>query len=191
MRSPEPPRVVRWKAVEGDGLEHLLLRVDDAGVRAEGMIIGERFGEPYAVRYEILCDAGWRVRRLSVESLGGGRLVLLGDGQGRWTDGAGQPVDALDGAIDVDLTASCFTNTLPLRRLGGVLARRTLIEVAYVHIPEMACTRARQAYTRIAPGRVLYEGLGSDFQAGLDVDEDDLVLRYPGLFDRIEARALG
>ena len=189
MHSPEPSRVVRWKAVEGDGLEHLLLRVDDAGVRAEGMLIGQRFGqrfgEPYAVRYHILCDAGWRVRRLSVESLGGGGLVLLGDGQGRWTDGAGRPLDALDGAIDVDLTASCFTNTLPLRRLGSALAGRTLIEVAYVHIPEMACTRARQAYTRIAPGRVLYEGIGSDFQAELDVDEDDLVLRYPGLFDRL------
>ena len=185
MRSPEPPRVVRWKAVEGAGLEHLLLRADDAGVSAAGMLIGERFGQPYAVRYDISCDAGWRVRRLSVESLDGGGLVLLGDGQGRWTDGAGQPIKALDGAIDVDLTASCFTNTLPLRRLGSALAGRTEIAVAYVHIPEMECTPARQAYTRIAPGRVLYEGIGSDFQAELDVDEDDLVLRYPGLFDRL------
>lgn len=182
--------MVRWRAVEGDGIEHLLLGVDAAGVRAEGMIIGGRFGEPYAVRYDILCDAGWRVRRLSVESLAGGGLVLLGDGQGRWTDGAGQPVKALDGAIDVDLTASCFTNTLPLRRLGKALAGRTLIDVVYVHIPSLDCTPARQAYTRIAPGRVLYEGIGSDFQAELEVDEDDLVLRYPGLFDRIEAQAL-
>ena len=185
MHSPEPSRVVRWKAVEGDGLEHLLLRVDDAGVSADGMIIGKRFGAPYAVRYHILCDAGWRVRRLGVDSLDGGRLVLLGDGQGRWTDGAGQPIKALDGAIDVDLTASCFTNTLPLRRLGRALAERTVIDVAYVHIPSLDCTPARQAYTRIAPGRVLYEGIGSDFQAELDVDEDDLVLRYPGLFDRL------
>lgn len=191
MRSPEPPRVVRWKAVEGHGLEHLLLRADERGVSADGMIIGERFGgrfgEPYAVRYSILCDAAWRVRRLSVDSIDGGGLVLLGDGQGRWTDGAGQPLEALDGAIDVDLTASCFTNTLPLRRLGRALAGRTVIEVAYVHIPTLDCAPARQAYTRIAPGRVLYEGIGSDFQAELDVDEEDLVLRYPGLFDRIEA----
>lgn len=190
MRSPESSRVVRWKAVEGDGLEHLLLRTDDAGARAQGMIIGGRFGAPYAVRYEILCDAGWRVRRLAVDSLDGGGLVLLGDGQGRWTDGAGRPIEALDGAIDVDLTASCFTNTLPLRRLGGALAGRTVIDVAYVHIPGMACTPARQAYTRLAPGRVLYEGIGSGFQAELDVDEDDLVLRYPGLFDRIGGQAI-
>lgn len=177
--------IYRWKSIEGTGLEHLLLSVDDAGVSAAGMIIGERFGQPYAVRYGILCDAGWRVRRLSVDGLEGDGLVLLADGQDRWTDERGQPIGELDGAIDVDLTASCFTNTLPLRRLGGGLAGRGVIDVVYVSIPDLSFTLARQAYTRIGPRRVLYEGLGSDFQAELDVDEDDLVLRYPGLFDRV------
>jgi uncharacterized protein len=64
-------------------------------------------------------------------------------------------------------------------------AGRSVIEVAYARIPDLSFTLARQAYTRIAPGRVLYEGLGSDFQAELDVDENDLVVRYPGLFERV------
>ena len=182
-------RTYRWKALEGSGLEVLRLRVKEE-VSADGMLIGDRSGEPYALRYRILCDTRWGVRELHVEGLDGTRLTLLGDGAGRWTDGAGRRIDALDGAIDIDLAASPFTNTLPLRRLGKTLHQRTIITVVYVAVPDLSVSLARQAYTRIGSHRARFEGLDSDFQAELDVDEDDLVLRYPGLFERLGTQEL-
>jgi hypothetical protein len=43
---------------------------------------------------------------------------LLSDGQGNWTTSDGQAVSELRGCIDVDISVSAFTNTLPIRRLG-------------------------------------------------------------------------
>nr|WP_267873671.1 putative glycolipid-binding domain-containing protein [Massilia sp. Se16.2.3] len=91
---------------------------------------------------------------------------------------------ALDGCIDIDLTASCFTNTLPIRRLGAALTERQPIDVAWVWIPELRVEKARQAYTRLDDARVRFESVGTGFQADLTVDGDGFVLDYPGLFRR-------
>lgn len=177
-------QIHRWKALHGDGLEHLQLCVDQ-GVTAKGMIVGDRFGLPYALRYTISCDEQWRVRELRVEDIDGTGLVLIGDGEGRWTDREGRRLSELDGAIDVDLAASAFTNTLPLRRLGASLEERTVIKVAYVTVPDLSFTLARQAYTRLSADHVSYEGIDRNFQACLEVDQDDIVVRYPDLFVRV------
>jgi hypothetical protein len=177
-------QIYRWKALDGNGLEHLQLCVDQ-GVTAKGMILGDRFGLPYTLRYTIACDEQWRVRELRVEDIDGTGLVLIGDGEGRWMDGEGRRLSELDGAIDVDLAASAFTNTLPLRRLGPSLVERTAIKVAYVSIPDLSCTLAHQAYTRLPAGQVSYEGIDRNFQATLEVDQDDIVVRYPDLFVRV------
>lgn len=175
----------RWIAETGCGLEHLVLRRSGAAIVAEGVAIGSRDGADYGAGYAIDCDAAWRVRHALVEVAGGGRLELFADGAGHWHDGEGAPVDALEGCIDIDLTASCFTNTLPIRRLGAVLAERQAIDVAWVRIPELRVEKARQAYTRLDEKRVRFESVGSDFQAELTVDEEGLVIAYPGLFRRI------
>ena len=39
------PRSLRWRPVEGVGLEHLTLATTQSGIRAEAVVIGER-GEP-------------------------------------------------------------------------------------------------------------------------------------------------
>jgi hypothetical protein len=125
------------------------------------------------------------VRHAVVEVAGGTRLELHADGAGHWQDGQGTPIAALDGCIDIDLTASCFTNTLPIRRLGAALATRQEIDVAWVHLPELRVEPAPQAYTRLEPRLVRFESVGSDFTADLTVDGDGLVVHYPGLFQRI------
>jgi len=175
----------RWKPEEGPGMEHLALRQEGDVVLAQGAVIGGRYGEDYGAFYSIRCDAAWRVRHVRIEVAGGGRLELYADGEGHWQDSEGAPVEALDGCIDIDLTASCFTNTLPIRRLHRVLDERQTIDVAYVRIPELTVEKAEQAYTRLGAHLYRYEGVAAGFQAELEVDEDGLVVRYPGLFKRV------
>lgn len=177
-------RSYRWKAEQEGGLEHLQLDAGLDGVRAEGGVIGLDAGMPFGCSYAIQCDARWQVRRVELHVALEPALRLDSDGAGHWHDADGRPVPALAGCIDVDLTCTPFTNTLPIRRLDGRLARRQEIEVAYIDVPRLDVGPSRQAYTRLGPGRYLFESLSNPFSAAIETDEDGLVLRYPGLFAR-------
>ncbi|MFE1602135.1 putative glycolipid-binding domain-containing protein [Methylobacterium sp. ID0610] len=189
-------RVVRWAPATGSGLEHLQVR-DLAGgdILAESVVVGERDGLPFGLSYRLRCDPDWCVREAVVARVGGPVLHLIGDGAGRWTDGDGRPLPALDGCRDIDIAATPFTNTLPIRRLrrDGRLDERgaaEAIRVVYVPVPDLAPRAVDQRYTCLEPGRLYrYEGLFRGFAGDLPVDEDGLVRDYPGTFRRLDARA--
>lgn len=179
-------KTLRWIAQTGAGLEHLVLWREDAALVAQGVVIGERDAPAYGAAYTLRCDLAWRVRQALVEVAGGDRLELLSDGEGHWRGEDGRPIDALDGCIDIDLTASCFTNTLPIRRLAPVPGERHAIDVAYLHIPSLLVERSAQAYTCLGMNTYRFESVADGFQAELEVDDDGFVVRYPGLFRRLE-----
>jgi hypothetical protein len=177
--------VARWREWDGDGLQHLVLRTERDEIVAEAALVATEEGG-YAGRYRIVCDGAWRTRRLEVELVGAvPRLVIAGDGRGHWTDGSGAALPALEGAIDVDLSATPFTNTLPIRRLALAPGESAEICTAYVLFPGLALSADPQRYTRLSPSRYRYESLDSDFTREIDVDAHGLVVLYPGLFRRI------
>ncbi len=179
-------RVVRWVPAEGVGAEHLGLRGTAEGVVAEGVVVGARGSAPYGLRYHVACDALWRVRE-AVLSLAGEdrRLHLRADGEGNWQDGDGRAIEALRGCVDIDISATPFTNTLPIRRLALAAGEAREILAAYVAVPALAAEPVRQRYTCIEAGRLYrYEGLFRGYVGALAVDADGLVLDYPGTFRR-------
>jgi uncharacterized protein len=113
-------RSVIWTPWEDQGLERLWLTRLLEGVSGDGVIIRAKDGAIFRARYQIQCDARWRVRETRVSSLdrGGKRISLTSDGEGRWATAAGERLGQLDGCLDVDISATPFTNTLPIRRLG-------------------------------------------------------------------------
>lgn len=181
---PIPDRTVRWQAWEGDGLEHCRIGQTGAGILAEAAVIGERGGTPYGLAYRVVCQADWRVREVDVAMAGGARLRLRADGKGHWIDGEGEPLPTLDGCIDVDIAATPFTNSLPIRRLELNRDASADIRVAYVPLPSLEPEAVAQRYTRLGESRYLYEGLFRSFSAELAVDADGLVIDYPGTFRR-------
>ncbi|UVW27110.1 putative glycolipid-binding domain-containing protein [Massilia sp. H6] len=182
-------RVYRWQTDDGIGLEHLNLQQRHDVIVAEGVIIGVApvTGDDgsFGCTYRICCDDHWRVRAVEVHTAGGGSCVLTTDGGGRWRDGDGRPIPELAGCLDVDISATPFTNTLPIRRLGEQLRQRTALNVAYISVPTLALAPAEQAYTRLAQRRYLYEGPVGSYQAEIEVDPDGLVVAYPALFRRL------
>jgi len=111
---------------------------------------------------------------------------LHSDGDGHWRDGQGATLGAIEGCIDIDIAATPFTNTLPIRRLQLAEGERQPIEVAYISTPDLQVTRVEQAYTCIALNREYrYEGIFRNFSADMTVDEDGLVIDYPTLFTRL------
>jgi hypothetical protein len=184
-------REVMWAPWEGPGLEHLrLLTSDDGGVVANGLVIGLEGGRPFRIGYEVRCDNLWRVRevRAGAPDLERPVLELLTDGEGHWKRRGGEPVPELDGCIDVDISATPFTNTLPIHRLGLKPSESEELAVAYVRVPELLVGAERQRYgcleAQADGGLYRFEALPSGFTAELPVDADGLVTDYPGLFRR-------
>lgn len=181
-----------WSRWDGPGLEHLRLRVREGGIEADGVVVGEEGGTCFRARYVIRCDQHWRTRELILDPLDGSDpLHLSSDGEGDWRDASESALPELRGCIDVDLSVTPFTNTLPIRRLDLREGESSDIAVVYVNVPVMELGTSRQTYTCLerGPGSGLYRyedrGIFQGFTADLPVDENGLVLDYPGIFRRI------
>jgi hypothetical protein len=173
---------VRWRDATGTGLEHCRLRRSGGGIEVESLVIAP---EGFAARYRLACDAGWRVRQAEVECVAGAeRRVLRADGEGGWWGDAG-PLPELGGAVDIDISMTPFTNSLPIRRLGLAVGAAVEIEVAYLDMPLLALSRRPQRYTRLTELLWRFEALDMDFAADITVDEAGLVVDYPGVFTRV------
>jgi len=177
--------VARWREEDGEGVQHLVLRMDAAGVMAEAAALSGSGAAGFAAVFRIACDESWRVRRAEIGVIGGGRVVLEADGTGHWrVDGS--PLPTLDGALDIDLPITPFTNTLPIRRLGLREGESADIISAYVEMPSLSVTADPQRYTCLGYRRLYrYESRDSDFRRDITTDDEGLVIDYPGLFRRI------
>jgi hypothetical protein len=182
-------REVLWSAWDGPGLGHLRLTVRDSGVVADGLVLGLEEGRPFRLAYEVRCDRLWRVRSARVGVPGEPpKVELLSDGEGNWATSDGRAMRYLKGCEYVDISATPFTNTLPIRRLGLAPGEAADVSVAYFDGTELQCWPEPQRYTCLEDGDEggLYRYLSLDggFTADLPVDADGLVLDYPGLFRR-------
>ena len=185
-------RTVVWQALHFTGLEHLTLTPEAVGLQARSAIVGLDDGQGYRLDYRVSCDAGMRVREARLAIDGGVSLHLLSDGQGAWTDAAGQPLPALAGCIDIDISATPFTNTLPIRRVAWRAGQSEAFRMAFITVPSLALSVEPQRYTCLRQGGdgalFRFESLDGGFTADLPVDADGLVLDYPGLFRRLWPR---
>jgi uncharacterized protein len=186
-------RTVCWsplwnEARPGTGLEHLLL--DELAADSIVLACDPERG-PFRLSYRLTWDEAWRLRdaELAVTVQGDNRsMQLRTDGQGRWLDGQGHHLEALDGCGDIDIWPTPFTNSFPIRRTPFGIGERREFRMAWVDAIEMTVTPKPQAYTRLAERLYLFESLdGSGFKAELPVDEHGIVLDYPGLFRRVQA----
>jgi hypothetical protein len=184
-------RTICWVPIwnephEGVGLEHLLL-----GAHSADSVVLWLDAEQGPVRlgYRLTWDRAWRLSaaELTAVTRNGMRSLLLHtDGQGHWHHGDGRTIDGLDGCIDIDIWPTPFTNSFPIRRAAMAIGARREFRMAWVSAPELTVQAKTQAYTRLAEGLYRFDNLdGSGFTAELPVDEDGIVLDYPGLFRRM------
>jgi hypothetical protein len=179
--------VARWQDWSGQSIEHLVLTGDPNRIVAEAAIIGIVGGNAFAASYRVRCDIAWRVNEIEISEIGtGGVARLNSDGTGKWSDQSAVAMPQLEGAVDVDISVTPFTNTLPIRRLKLRTGQSKEILAVYIQLPGLSITADRQRYTcREAGRRYLYESVDSDFAREIEVDAKGLVTTYPGLFRRV------
>ncbi|MER5834476.1 putative glycolipid-binding domain-containing protein [Streptomyces sp. NPDC002130] len=181
-------RAITWEVSGSKGFETAWVQIADGVLRARGRAVGT-VPEPYWISYELETAEGLVTRRLSVAAETGAwtrTLDLRHDGHGRWTAN-GEPLPAVDGALDCDLGLCPLTNTMPVLRHGLHRApgEREFL-MAWVSVPDLAVRPSRQTYTHLGPGRVRYSS--GDFRSDLEFDEEGFVVDYPRLAGRLTAR---
>ena len=187
---------VLWTSLQQIGLEQLHLVENERGVVADGLVLGIEHATPFRLWYQVRTDSNWNVREclLQVGGEQGQSVHLYTDGQGHWTDGAGVACSALDGCLDLDISSTPFTNTLPIRRLALTAGESVDLLVAYVTVPTLGVRPVRQHYTCLSrtasSGIYRYEGVESNTTFDLLVDAQGLVVDYPGIWKRAERRSL-
>ena len=178
-----------WQAAQWLALEHLHLVQSEHSIRADGLIVGSFAAAPLRLRYDVECDPGWRATALRVTDLTTDERIEIQRSSARWHEPNGAELPELAGAIDLDIAATPFTNTLPIRRNRIEIGQAAEVTVVYVGIrPRLSLQLARQRYTRLPSdargSRYLYESLESDFRRELVIDSNGFVIDYPGVWRR-------
>ena len=194
-------RAAVWLKHERAGCEFAEIILDPDRVTARGVAIGSS-PLPYRLDYVLETGTGFVTTLLDVSSRGAGwnrRLVLGRDDVGSWTitvDAEGNPdlpapggdPAALVGALDCDLGLSPVTNLMPILRYGllsGV--GQAELTAAWVSVPNLRVQPDGQRYTSAGSNLIRYEALDGTFSATITVDDDGLVVDYPGIASRIRA----
>jgi hypothetical protein len=178
------------------GLEYCTLVYGDKGSFFDGHVIVALDGEPYRVEYTVECDPAWATTDVYVRCFRADgtmqALQLLRDDESGWRRvDLEHPADSeelpeVQGCVDADLGFTPATNTLPIQRLNLAVGESADVTAAWVRFPELSVRPLRQRYARLDTNRYRYES-DTGFSAELTVDEQGLVMLYPGGWEQVAA----
>jgi hypothetical protein len=180
-------RIVRWVPYEGTGLEYAHINHWGDIIKVRSVVIGHKDGTDYGLNYELTLDPDWTFRSVIFQRTDGVMKELWTDGKGSWEDGEGDALPHLEGCIDIDISGTPFTNTLPMRRnRDWVIGEPRRFNMAWVPLDTLEPFQDGQIYTPLGDTRWRYQAADGSFEAEILVDADSLVVDYPGLFRRAE-----
>ena len=187
MTSPSAPTTVLWTRHDRVSLEFFQLHDTPAGIRLSGTILTVEEAQPLRVEYTVQCDRDWATRSARIAVTHGAttnELALVVDDQKRWWR-EGKEIADVAGCIDIDISVSPSTNTLPIRRLSLARGGESDVVAAWIHFPDLAIEPLPQRYVRSGQNHYRYASDGGAFTADIEVDSLGLVVRYPPSWERV------
>jgi len=175
-----------WTGLEYNSVENCLVSTMENGTEINSVIVGSYGNTIYRVEYRIVTNPQWETVFFEVRSQHSdeiNRHRLENDDEGNWMS-QGKSVPQFRGCMDIDISLTPFTNTLPINRLKLLKNESQEIQVVYLDLLERQIVPVRQKYTRLSETRYKYENVPNDFETVISVDELGLVVKYPQLFDR-------
>lgn len=172
-------RSYRWRGRDLSSIEHCHVIANGRDTRIRGAVVGPDFGLFYRIRL----DENGHARTLKIERADGRALELFCDGGGGWSDDRAEPIAGLRGCTDVDIWPTPMTNSLPIWRGNWQPGQSQKFAMVWIDATTMAVQRNEQIYTQLDNTHFRFQS--ANFEAVLQVDEDGVVVDYPGLFERI------
>ncbi|MBB5620411.1 hypothetical protein HDE69_001460 [Pedobacter cryoconitis] len=184
---PETKQInLLWEGHKYKSVENCVVTIQEKGTEITAVVIGDSGEKPFRLDYTIRTNQKWETVFFDIKSQFNDQKVELSfesDGKGNWTD-HGKPLDEFKGCIDIDISLTPFTNTLPIRRLGSKLKTEHEIKVIYFDILNQLVRSNLQAYTALTDFCYQYRNIDNGYEALLTVDEQGLVVVYPTRFKR-------
>ena len=175
-------RLLLWRGLDEWRAESAHVRIDGDRMTATGTQLGVT-PEPYRLDYTLRTGPEFVTETLELSVLQTGalkRLLLVREPDGSWT-GDDRELPEVQGALDCDIQNCPLTNTMPVLRDGLLApgAESRAYVMAWIAVPELTVHRSDQWYEPMDERHVRYVGVGTNFVAALEYDEDGLVLNYP------------
>ena len=176
-----------WQQWDNGGLEYLELTENKDTVVVESAIIGFEGNIPFRLCYRLRCDENFQVLGVFIDMLDRPPICLFRRPTGQWLDDKNKALPLLAGCHDIDISATPFTNTLPIKRLDWQVGQSRSLDMVYIRIPELTLEPATQQYTCLEKNEhgSVFEYSQPGFSAILPVDADGFVQNYPKLFRRL------
>ncbi|MFC0522794.1 putative glycolipid-binding domain-containing protein [Pontibacillus salicampi] len=177
-------KIIGWKHLELKGQQYTQLEWKEKTIVAKGRVEVEgSTGE--VTTYCIEMDFSWYVKKVQVRNEESKKELCLTREEGRWVC-QGDHLSYADQAVDVDLSVTPFSNSLPINRLNWRTGEKRNFLMLYIDGRTLKTITVEQQYTylgRTERGRQ-FRYACKDYQTILTVDDAGLVLEYPEVFIR-------
>jgi uncharacterized protein len=186
--SAEQKQVVIWQADFAPGLEILdITSWSTDSIHVDSIVQGVADGQVFKMRYRFFLNLDWTVISVHFTELPGFDEVDLYPKEATHSWSTPSFLYELDDLKDcplIDISFTPFTNTLAIKQLKLEVGQSADVRALYVESPTLGFKVSEQRYERLSEFEYRYTSLGSGFTAVITVDQDDLVVSYPGLFTR-------
>jgi hypothetical protein len=178
-------RQIRWRSLQHGGLEELRLYEWQDSIKVRGAIVGQAGETRHGVLYELSLTLDWVFESALLQRTDGVMSVLSRGKDGSWYDMHADDLPELAGCVDIDFEMTPFTNTLPIRRVPLAIGETRRFRMAYIPADTLEPFADEQIYTRLDERLYRFEEADGSFSAEITVDDDGMVVDYPGLFERV------
>jgi len=178
-----------WAGREYHSMENCLVKPADDSIAITSTIVGYYENKIYLVDYFIKANTHWETLIVEINCRHSDhiqRIKFERDEKNNWRSN-GSELPAFKGCIDIDISLTPPTNSLPINRLQLKQNEAQEINVIYFDLLAQQIKPATQKYTRLTDLSYHYENIPNDFEAVIEVDESGFVADYPTLFTRTAA----
>jgi len=181
-------RIASWQSANNNiATENCRIHKTDDGFIIESVVNGILNDTPTYCAYKIRTNQNWETQEFTVYTWIGWEektVYMKKDASGNW-ENEGRDTTEFKDCIDIDISTTPFTNTLPIRRLQLEIGASKVISVVYINAAKQTVEPCRQIYTRLSPNTYRYQDAHNNFSAELTVDDEGLVIDYPKLWRRL------
>ncbi len=176
-----------WNNEEQYGCEYLSILEANEKLLVHSTIIqaAEGVADANLVNYQVDLDANWITKKVKL-NVDQQALELHSDGKGNWSNSEGEEIETLKGCIDIDISATPFSNSMPINRLNWTSHQKEHFHMAYIAVPSLEYKKVPQSYQylREEDGIRYFLYRCYDYETTIAVDSNGLVVDYPGVFSR-------
>jgi len=186
MQAQHSDKTIVWKSTYVNTTEYTTIKILN-DIIVDGQITGEGLGKLLNVKYKLEINNKWEIQSFLVDLQSdiSFTISLHKDKAGQWIDDKGNIQTQLAPCSDIDISLTPFTNTLPINRLNLPVGASKDITVIYIDLPNNQYKPVNQRYTNLNNEIYKYDNLESGFTSLLEVDNEGIVVNYPGIWHRV------